>query len=237
MRKIDLLALSLVTILGGCALPVQAPLSTTTSSRIVSEKNYTVGVSRDAVVGADIIRIKDYVLTSVTTDQVKVLSDFEIDDTKFTSGQMLPYAGTVAYSGQQYRLMKFGDGSHAVMFDTTGIVLNKIFNALGTENATVMVYTFAVNPPGKHLELATQDRVDAHATNINYQIIFTGITGDTLRMSYREYSADDLARPAFSQELTYPLKSKQVRFRNLVIDVGEVSGDKIRYTVVSDTAG
>ena len=40
--------------------------------------------------------------------------------------------------------------------------------------------------------------------NFRREVVFEGVTGETLRLMYREF-VDDLARPAFNQELTFKL--------------------------------
>jgi hypothetical protein len=43
-----------------------------------------------------------------------------------------------------------------------------------------------------------------------------------------------LTRPAFSQELTYPVNSREIRFKELVIGINRVAADRINFTVISD---
>ena len=53
-------------------------------------------------------------------------------------------------------------------------------------------------------------------------------------MLYREYTPDDLARPAFTQTLSYAAGSNIIRFRNVRIEVATADNEKIEYTVVAD---
>ena len=69
---------------------------------------------------------------------------------------------------------------------------------------------------------------------MNYEIIYTGRVGDTIRLNYREYSPDDLARTAFFQELTYPADQKSLRFRDIKMEVDVADSEKIRFRVVED---
>jgi hypothetical protein len=64
-------------------------------------------------------------------------------------------------------------------------------------------------------------------------ILFQGATSDTLRFSYREFK-DDMARPAFTEELTILRESFpfMVLVKNLQIEVLGVSGMGLRYRVV-----
>lgn len=64
---------------------------------------------------------------------------------------------------------------------------------------------------------------------------FLGVSGQTLRLSYREF-ADDMARPAFTDEITFTLSGKfpeRVAYRDLAIDVLGVDNAGMRYVIVN----
>jgi hypothetical protein len=71
------------------------------------------------------------------------------------------------------------------------------------------------------------------ASGENYEIIFTGRDRDTMRFQYREYTSEDLARAAFSQDLSYPARTGTIRFRDLVLEIIELGDDSITYRVVA----
>jgi hypothetical protein len=64
-------------------------------------------------------------------------------------------------------------------------------------------------------------------------ILYQGATTDTLRFSYREFK-DDMARAAFTEELTIPREAFpfMMRVKNLQIQVSAVSGMGLRYKLV-----
>lgn len=65
-------------------------------------------------------------------------------------------------------------------------------------------------------------------------LIYTGRSGSTIHMSYREYK-QDFARPAFFQELRYDLSESQVIvFKRFTITVLEATNQFIRFRVDSD---
>jgi hypothetical protein len=65
-------------------------------------------------------------------------------------------------------------------------------------------------------------------------LIYTGRSGNTLRVSYREYRKD-LARPAFFQDLTYDLgQSDIIVFRRYRVRVLEATNQFIRFEVLGD---
>jgi len=63
--------------------------------------------------------------------------------------------------------------------------------------------------------------------------VYTGKGEDGLKLLYREFTPDDLARPAFYQELTYGSDAKVIRFRKLRIAVELADYEMIVYTVLA----
>jgi len=62
-----------------------------------------------------------------------------------------------------------------------------------------------------------------------HELIYNGKSKDTIRLSYREY-ANDMARPAFYQDLTYDLsESREIAFRDLRIEVLEATNLAIKF--------
>lgn len=66
------------------------------------------------------------------------------------------------------------------------------------------------------------------------QIIYSGLTGTTLRAAYREF-VDNLARPAFAQELQYELgQDRVISFKSVRVEILSASNTLIEYRVVDD---
>lgn len=66
------------------------------------------------------------------------------------------------------------------------------------------------------------------------EIVYSGRTDNQINLLYREYSKDDLARPAFFQNLTYSSSEKFLRFRNFRIEVYAATNEAIEFAVVED---
>lgn len=65
------------------------------------------------------------------------------------------------------------------------------------------------------------------------EFIYNGRVGNALKFIYREY-IDDLARPAFTQDLQYDLsESKTIGFRGLRIDVLSATNTNIEYKIIT----
>lgn len=72
------------------------------------------------------------------------------------------------------------------------------------------------------------------AATFRAELLYTGRVGDDLRIMYREFS-EDLARPAFFQELHFDLSEGDlVTFRSLRIRVLEASNSSIQFVVLED---
>ena len=66
------------------------------------------------------------------------------------------------------------------------------------------------------------------------EIIYSGIAGNTMRAVYREY-VNDLARPAFTQELQYDLsQSKSFNYKSVSVDVLNATNSYVEYRVTDD---
>lgn len=64
------------------------------------------------------------------------------------------------------------------------------------------------------------------------ELIYSGISQGTVTITYKEFK-DDLARPAFSQELRYDLnQGREVGFRGARFEILEATNSMIRYRVL-----
>lgn len=204
------------------------------------EKNYTIGQPAEAEVGAVVIRVKDYTVSKVALDEVDVPQDFSIEGPIFShtfhKGESYPLAGSTIYNGRTYNLMKVD--SYGVMFDSDGIVLGKIVSDVDAhgryEHPVIMLYSFTVTPAGAKLAQKISEKPEAGTPAKNFEITFSGITSDSIRLSYREMAQASSSAQAVAQELTYPRDSKEIHFRDYRIAVIEANADHLRYIVVSD---
>jgi hypothetical protein len=66
------------------------------------------------------------------------------------------------------------------------------------------------------------------------QMIYSGLTGNTIRAAYREFTGDFI-RPAFTQELQYNLaQDSTIAYKSIKIQVLEATNSQIRYRVRDD---
>ena len=66
------------------------------------------------------------------------------------------------------------------------------------------------------------------------ELIYTGRSGNTLHISYREYKKD-FARPAFFQELRYDIgQSRTIVFKQYKLKIIEATNEYIKFIVLVD---
>lgn len=102
------------------------------------------------------------------------------------------------------------------------VVQLRVTGTLGTWNA--------VDPPVafEHAEVMVGE-------GFKSELVYQGVAAGVLRLLYREYS-ENLARPAFQQELTYTMEAQgptEVGFRGLRLEVLGADNSGIRYRVVT----
>jgi hypothetical protein len=69
---------------------------------------------------------------------------------------------------------------------------------------------------------------------IRRELLYSGRSADTIKVSYREFRGG-MAAPAFFQNVEYDLStSKTIKFRRFTIDVISATNQSITYKVVSD---
>ena len=225
----------------GCMSITAPPREEVASRDDVHTKSYRLGAVATAAVGDEIVRVKNYSVTSMATREVEVRTGFTIDGPlyshTFQAGERHRYAGKTTYDGKAYDVMRVDD--YGLMFDDTGHVLGKLISGFGNRITppVVMIYSYDVTPSDARVSRVTRRIVLPEGFGQNYQLVFDGVSGDSIRIGFREYSTEDIVRPSSSQELTYPRNSRSIRFRNLAVDILEVTADRIEYRVTSDTEG
>lgn len=117
-------------------------------------------------------------------------------------------------------------GSWGIFVDVEGKIGSTLISSQGSEaRITKIPDTIA---------FVKTDSVVPEEGGFAAELLYSGITGDTLRLSYREY-ANDFARPAYSQDLTYNLKeSNIVTFRSLKIKIYRADNNEIEFSVEDD---
>jgi len=231
---VQLLVIStLIFALLGCTKPVE-PVKFPNPEWVI-EKNYILGRKQAAFVGQPIISIRDYL--KIQEPSMKANVDFSVDcpsiniHIKGKAGTVYPVKGQINYRNNTYLVLDISVSEEIVgiLVNSEGKPINKLFIsntpfwAIGRVKITPDSLCFSKVYSEHFLK-----------GNLNFEILYNGTDGNSFLVTYREYTPDNIARPAFTQNLVYENKSEIIRFRNIVIRVHEVTSEKIVYTVIED---
>lgn len=76
---------------------------------------------------------------------------------------------------------------------------------------------------------------DYFKPQVDKELLYSGREGDTLHITYREYTWNGYARQAFFQQVYYDVKtSKSITFQDWVIDVLSTDNGQIRFKIVKE---
>lgn len=205
-------------------------------------KNYKINDIQTSYVGESFINSKDILNMVETFDIFKPTQNFNILDpinASFVQDDTFLVQGSYSINNKKYLVV-----NNYALKSYYQLLLDDKNNVAGllkfsrSLNATDPVYIIDKNIPYEPKEIKFQKNVYRKETKIKdgmrYELIYTGCTADNLTMVYREYTPDDLARPAFFQNLTYNIKQKQIRFKNLLIEIMLADNEKIVFKVLKD---
>lgn len=210
----------------GCASNIKPFLAEEPDIKHVVDKSPPQDEISEATVGSSLIRVKDYY---VVTEQVPVLKLLSTDDPNLKVGTNFKIEGTIQLGETEYLLTACiglndpmtADGCLAVDKDQL-VSVGRWVQGLG-----IIQKKFA----GWRFKMDSSEAVSLEKGYTNYEILYSGVSGDVLRLRYREYSSDDLAREAYFQDLTYSMSDRIIQFRTIEVEVLEANNRKIRYIV------
>ena len=220
----------------GCA--TIKPLSD--SARVtkhIYNKNYRIGTPRSAYVGEEIIKVVDYYAVSKKTNKIKALNDFTVSVSANGSyhankGEVFNILGVVDENGFSQYVIMFPGIKSQIKFciNSDGTISNRL---IGDMNQTLWLSP-KVSPSNAKLEVVSIEEIDTSKGYINFELVYSGITGNNINILYREYTREGLAREAYYQNITYPINSKTIRFRNILLLINSLTAEQISYTVTQD---
>jgi len=207
------------------------------------EASYTIGVTTEVYVGEQMLRVRDYYVTlndsGVSSARLSPSEDFKLKIPPFSSVRLtredvIEVTGSVKRNGIDYRLVKLPatvTQQLRFLIDDTGAFSGSAVNTSGTK----MGWSYRAKPNSVRLTPAPAVTSSRKVKGTkNYELVYGGTSGDSYQLLYREYTPDDLARPAFSQSVVYEKSAPTIRFRNLQIEVDAATNEKIRFRVVAD---
>lgn len=238
--KTKLIATFLIVALQGCASvqPV-APPHVNAASEHVFDKSYMLGVESSVYVGEPIVKVKDYYETVRQAELLSATESFRMFVPPFfhadiSEGSTAVVKGTTNRDGKTYRLAQLhGDTVlTALLFllNDDGSLEGSAINTSGS----MMGYSYHPDPASAKFVGKTVTKVDTSKGSKNFELVYSGATKDSINVLYREYTPEDLARAAFSQNLVYAKDSTTIRFREFIIKVIEASNERMRFVVEAD---
>lgn len=237
MLKFSSAVIGLV-LLAGCAAQVVPPKLQRSPPELVTETNYAIGAVREAYVGETIVKIRNYRVERVGTGYMIPDQTFDIAvpglaDLHVEKGERYRWRGSVTDDGTLYDIVDVPAGSGKM-----GILLTK---ETGEVTGRLIQSPAPVFLVGEHLPTPLGTRfthqVEARKVGIDevhYELIYSGMSGRTINLSYREFTTDGMARPAFTQELHYNADEPTLRFRNLQVGIRGATNEKLTYVVLAD---
>lgn len=221
-------------ILAGCVFCGCSVKYSNVPTKLEHKNNFMVGESQSKSVGEPMITQDDVILYPAFTTE----KELTFPDAAHWSITSVP-AGAILRAKYQYE-----DGKLFCMPASDFVILLK-----GAIMPNVPI-CLVIEPLGGVTGLATcrspQGPVDVDEfKGLNFQkttiygpgsmrkeIVYNGKSKDTIKMLYREYK-DDMARPAFFQDLSYDLlESKIIGFRGTLIEILEATNSSITYKVI-----
>jgi hypothetical protein len=237
-----LLAAVLAISLSGCASISPPPLAMAPAAAPVTQREHVLGEPIEVFVGNAIVKLKAFqtvLRNDVMTVDVpcRVIGSPLIFAATFTPGQQVQVLGQRSCDSGQCRILASGDGD---MWGPIGFTIDSSGRPFGApvrmRGGALMAGAIRTEPDCRFLPLQGAPTGAAGGPYRNFEILYSGLDGETMRFQYREYTLEDMARPAFSQEFTYPRATKAVRFKDVAFDVLDAAPDRIRVVVRADGA-
>jgi len=202
-------------------------------------KSYKVGEIKTVFIGQEIIKISPF--TKTTSYYAIVPKNFIIETRyKFRnykiepgSREHHPITKSVIIEGRKYYIISLKDNHDyiwGILLDINGVIYE---SALYSFNHEMLYYPDSSYMSHREFKISKIDNAQSN-DELPFELIYSGKNNVSLNVIYREFTANDLARPAFFQNLTYEANAKQIRFKNFVIQVHESSNEKLTYTVLED---
>lgn len=230
-------SMALVFTVTGCAQIKPLPPSVSTTEHII-EKSYEKNLQQTVYVGQPIVKVKDYYSVESTTPYLEVSNDFEVTGIlglKFPgkAGSKAHIRGETTYKNKKYKTVIINSSPcFTGLIDEHGVFNSTMLSGMGCSE--INPWTWEITPASTRFNVVSNKSVDKTAGFVNYELLYGGTNGNSFSVTYREYTPDNFARPAFYQDLTFSNSSQYIRYKNMRIKVHQVNNEQISYTVVED---
>ncbi len=240
MKKI-FTVLPLLLLFTGCAHVAKPVWSSNSEIKQISEKNYILGEKRIAYTGEPVVIVKEYYV-SESDSWLKADSTFTITGglssasvyVSGTKGQEFPIVGSIKANGEDCKTIEIPNSRFVFAIKPDGSFNGVVAGFDWAWSPVQGVNVYKINPPNTRFYPTEVQHILKDAPFTNMELIYSGLSNNALQLLYREYTPDDLIRPAYSQELSYPPDTEVISFRTFRIELKEVSAEKIVYSVIKE---
>jgi len=222
------------------------------------EKNYKIGEKKSAFIGQEIIRVKEnthiqkrgeFITNFIAPKNFIVNVKYKFDNyqIKIEANKKYQIDEMIFINSAPFYLIKILDTSDkynrqwGVLVSNDGDVFEDAIYSYFDEMLfypNIIIFTPSLLNDKFIAEKEIKDIKETQDKNvvpgIMYELIYSGKNDVSLNTTYREYTSDNLARPAFFQNLTYQANAKQIRFKDFVIQIHNVTNEQITYTILED---
>ncbi len=228
----------------GCTPNIRPYSSQQLDAERIFDKNYEIFVPKFAYVGQPMVKVRDYNIFKWTTPKVIASRDSIISggilELKIDQNRIYNVIGEVEIDSYFYPLVAVSDGSngqisHFVAIKSNGEIQGSVYGVISPNKTVTVIYTFKATNDLQFKFIERKSEVmSVEKGDSNYELIYSGTSGSSFFINYREYTKTNFARDAFYQRLVYDHNSKKIRFKDIEINVESVTNEKINFTVISD---
>lgn len=214
-------------------------------------KNYEIGKEYTAYIGQPIIKINDsYCMSKPMYKYAESLDDFTVNGKYTRFGAFSGTSEIMVQKNRRYTITYVVDDNNEVYYvvfipDSQG---NTMYGLMIDKNGSISDSKFYLSGPGiKNIEdtkinpqfphFALIDKSECYGRlngEENFELLYGGINNVTMTVTYREFTSDNLARPAFYQNLVYQTDAKQIRYKDFSVQISDADNEKVKFKVISE---
>jgi len=163
------------------------------------------------------------------TGKIFIAGDYDIDITTPWEETI----GTSIHPGDQRIMLRKNDGSVVLTSDKVNLI------DIGNTGAFTHASYYLIDNPEplkEPIPYVPEMAIKYVEDSFKYVALYQGRAGESIRVSYREFK-DDMARPAFTQEIDYTLATDgrtTIGFKGMRIEVIKATNTNISYKVLHD---
>lgn len=229
--------------LTGCTTPLQRVSDQSLGEKHVFYKNYQIGQPKTVSVGDQIVRVEDYFVeeyeSQVVSPTKSVTLTGGIVSTSLQAGKKYKFLGFLTYDGVRYGVAD-SESTHKVLIRPDGSLHNRVVAPHQFEQSGQYIqvaYTMEISDPSTRIIRDAEARTNQKKGYENYEILYSGKSGNSMHLTYREYTPDGMARAAYQQPLIYEANAKSITFKKFQITVHSATSNDITFTVADDGYG